>query len=116
MIIDRWHRDLEQFRDQGLAQPEGFIGEAALDPCPAVLGPVQDDFSLGGIGYSGMTGSFSTRFSRFPARLAGGRYSNFFSPGFLANGNPHIFVELDGPAVDLAAHCLRHIRSSAKQR
>lgn len=35
----------EQFRDERLAQPKRFVGKPALDPRPAVLSRVKNDFA-----------------------------------------------------------------------
>jgi hypothetical protein len=50
MLVDGPNVLLKQVRNQRLAQPQSFVGKAALDACPAVIGLVESDFTSRGYG------------------------------------------------------------------
>lgn len=45
VLVDGGDGHPEQFRDERLAQPKRFVGKPALDPRPAVLSLVKNDFA-----------------------------------------------------------------------
>jgi hypothetical protein len=47
MLVHRRHGDLEQFGNERLRQPDGFVFKPALDARAAVFGLVKNDFGIG---------------------------------------------------------------------